>query len=323
MSSPGAFSLACPHCRFVWVDPYGQSLTCPNDDLIFSQVDGVWHFLLPERAAHLRQFMQEYETVRQAEGWGGPDPAYYRALPFRDGNGRYPTIWRIRAKSFRALQKHLLPPNTPQQCILDLGAGNGWLAYRLAQGGHSVAAVDLLINRVDGLGTHPYYDAAYLPLQAEFDRLPLANSQADLAIFNGAFHYATDYEETLREALRLLRPGGRLVIMDSPLYRDGRSGQQMVQEREEAFAARHGFRGNALPHKNYLTYNRLEQMAAALSLRWRFIQPYYGLRWAIRPWLARLRGHREPATFQLIIGERLNQTKSSMSLRDGFDPVNR
>jgi hypothetical protein len=44
-------------------------------------------------------------------------------------------------------------------------------------------------------------------------------------------------------------------------------------------------------------------LAAALSLRWRFIQPWYGLRWALRPWLARLRGHREPATFQLIIGE--------------------
>lgn len=318
-----AFFLACPQCHFVWAVPYGQTLTCPNDNLVFSQVDGIWQFLLPERAAHLRQFMQEYETVRQAEGWGGPDPAYYRALPFGDSNGRYAHIWRIRAKSYQALQKHLLPPNTPSQRILDLGAGNGWLAYRLAQAGHSVAAVDLLVNQVDGLGTHPYYDAAYLPLQAEFDRLPLADSQADLAIFNGAFHYATDYERTLRETLRLLRPGGHFVIMDSPLYQNGRSGQQMVQEREETFAAQYGFRGNALPNENYLTYQRLEQMAVTLSLRWRFIQPYYGLRWAIRPWLAHLRGHREPATFQLIVGQRLNQAKSSMSLRDGFAPVNR
>lgn len=323
MSSPSAFSLACPHCRFVWAVPYGQTLTCPKDGLVFSQVDGIWRFLLPERAADLRQFMQEYETVRQAEGWGGPDPAYYRALPFVAKNGRYATIWRIRAKSYQALQKHLLPPEVPPQRILDLGAGNGWLAYRLAQAGHGVAAVDLLVNRVDGLGTHPYYDAAYLPLQAEFDRLPLADSQADLAIFNGALHYATDYTRTLREALRLLRPGGRIVIMDSPLYRDKSSGQRMVQEREEAFAARYGFRGDALPNENYLTYGRLQQLAVTLSLRWRFIQPYYGLRWAIRPWLARLRGHREPAAFQLIIGERLDQAKSSMSLRDGFAPVNR
>ncbi len=298
-----AFSLACPLCHTPWTPPYGHTLTCPQDKLTFSQVDGIWRFLLPERAAHLRHFMQAYEQVRQAEGWGSADPAYYRALPFRDGNGRYPHIWHIRAQSFLALQKHLLPLETQPQRILDLGAGNGWLAYRLARLGHNVAAVDLLVNKVDGLGTHPYYDAAYLPLQAEFDQLPLADSQADLVIFNGAFHYATNYERTLNEALRLLKPQGRLVIMDSPLYRDGRSGRQMVQERQERFAAQYGFRGNALPHENYLTYDRLEQLAATLSLRWRFIQPYYGLRWAMRPWLARLRRSREPATFQLIVGE--------------------
>lgn len=303
MSPLDAFFLACPLCHAPWPPPYGPTLTCPHDRLTFNQADGIWRFLLPERAAHLRPFMQEYEQVRQAEGWGSADPAYYRALPFRDGNGRYRHIWHIRAQSFRALQKQLLPPGTPPQRILDLGAGNGWLAYRLAQLGHTAAAVDLLVNETDGLGTHRFYDAPYLPLQAEFDQLPLADSQADLVIFNGAFHYAMNYERTLSEALRLLRPQGRLVIMDSPLYRDGHSGQQMVQEREEAFASRHGFRGNALPHENYLTYDRLAQLAATLSLRWRFIQPSYGLRWALRPWLARLRRSREPATFQLIVGE--------------------
>lgn len=248
--------------------------------------------------------MQEYEQVRQAEGWGTPDPAYYRALPFQDTSGRYPDIWHIRTRSYHALQRHLLPPGTRPQHILDLGAGNGWLAYRLAQAGHQVAAVDLMINNVDGLGTHPYYDTTYLPLQAEFVRLPLAEAQADIAIFNGAFHYATSYEQTLQEVLRVLRPRGHIVIMDSPLYRDARSGQQMVQEREAAFEDRHGFRGNALPNENYLTEARLQQLAAALSLRWRIIKPFYGWRWAMRPWLARLRGRREPASFYLIIGTR-------------------
>jgi SAM-dependent methyltransferase/uncharacterized protein YbaR (Trm112 family) len=303
MSPLDAFTLACPLCRTAWPPPYSQSLVCPHDNLAFSRIDGIWRFLPPQRAADLRQFIQEYEQVRRAEGWGSADPAYYRALPFVDKNGRYAHIWHIRARSYRALLKRLPPPEIGPQRILDLGAGNGWLAYRLAQAGHQVAAVDLLVNSFDGLGAHAYYEAAYLPIQAEFDHLPLADAQADLVIFNGAFHYATSYERTLAEGLRLLRPQGRLVIMDSPLYRDGRSGRQMVREREEAFADTHGLRGNALPHENYLTYARLDQLAAALSLRWRFIQPWYGLRWAMRPWLARLRGHREPATFQLIIGE--------------------
>ncbi len=55
---------------------------------------------------------------------------------------------------------------------------------------------------------------------------------------------------------------------------------------------------------NYLTYERLAQVADALSLQWQVIRPFYGWRWAIRPWLARLRGHREPASFYLIVGQR-------------------
>jgi SAM-dependent methyltransferase len=303
MSQPDAFILACPLCHTPWETPYSESLTCQNDNLTFTCENGIWRFMLPERAAQLGQFMQEYEQVRQAEGWGGTDPAHYRALPFRDSSGRYSDIWRIRAQSYQAFHKQVLPPETSPKRILDLGAGNGWLAYRLAQAGHRVVAVDLLVNDVDGLGTYRYYDTPYLPLQAEFDRLPLADAQADVVVFNGSFHYATNYEKTLREVLRLLMPQGCVVIMDSPLYQDGRSGRQMVQEREDQFAVQYGFRGNALPHENYLTYERLEQIATALPLRWQFIQPHYGWRWAIRPWLARLRGHREPATFSLIVGE--------------------
>ena len=305
MLTADVFTLACPRCHTplpAAADP--TSRTCPRDGLTFRQFDGIWRFLLPQRAAHLSQFMQEYEQVRQAEGWGGPDAAYYRALPFVDRNGRYADIWRIRAQSFRVLGKRLLPPGMEPQRILDLGAGNGWLAHRLAQAGHAVAAVDLMTNATDGLGTHRYYDAAYLPLQAEYDHLPLAELQANLAIFNGSFHYATSYKHTLQEVLRVLRPQGRIVIMDSPLYRDGHSGQQMVQERQKSFAKQYGFGGNALPHENYLTYDRLAQLAAALSLQWQIIKPFYGWRWSIRPWLARLRGHREPASFYLIVGSR-------------------
>jgi hypothetical protein len=34
------------------------------------------------------------------------------------------------------------------------------------------------------------------------------------------------------------------------------------------------------------------------------VRPDYGLRWAIRPWMARLRRRREPASFRVIVGTR-------------------
>src|SRR5690606_9621320 len=140
--------------------------------------------------------------------------------------------------------------------------------YRLAARGHQVVAVDLLTNPFDGLGGAIYYDVAFTPVQADFDCLPPERHQVDPAVINSSLHYATAAGATLREALRVTRRDGRLVVMDSPLYHDPASGAQMVREREAHFAARYGFRSDALPHVNFLTYQKLGALAEALGLKW-------------------------------------------------------
>ncbi len=259
--------------------------------------------LLPEREATFQEFVEQYEAVRQAEGWGSESADYYRALPFEDLSGRHPGIWRMRAAAFHTLVAEIVEPLSSQKRrpikIVDAGAGNGWLAYRLAQRGHDVAAVDLLTNRADGLGAHAFYDAAFTPIQAEFLKLPLDEEQADLVIFAATLHYATAAAVALREAMRVLRPGGRLVVMESPTYRDPASGEQMVLEREERFEGTLGIRGDALESENYLTFDGIEELGRELGLSWERLMPDYGLRWRLRPFLARLLRSREPATFQI------------------------
>ena len=187
--------------------------------------------------------------------------------------------------------------------VLDLGAGNCWLANRLAQRDHDVVAVDLLTNKSDGLGAQRYYETTFTPIQAEFDRLPLASRQADIAIFNGSIHYSPNIEATLREALRVLRPDGVIVLLDSPIYRDPSSGTAMVAEREARFTAEFGFPSNSVQMENYLTLERLDRLSSNLGIHWNLHEPFYGIRWTLRPWLARLSGHREPARFLLITGK--------------------
>ena len=300
------FHWACPVCRTP-LTADAAHLCCPADGAIYECRDGIWRFLTPDREAHYEQFVREYQHVREAEGRGSLDAAYYRALPFADLSARFTTDWSIRARSFSAFTQKVVQPleHALQRPLitLDLGAGNGWLSYRLAQRGHLSAAIDLLTNPQDGLGVHVYYDAAFTPVQAEFDRLPFEAAQFDLAIFNASLHYAVNYETTLCEALRVLRPGGQIVILDSPVYRSGESGAQMVREREAAFTQAYGFASNALPSENYLTQQRLHALAEALHMRWIFIQPFYGWRWQLRPVLARLRGRREPARFAVIVGQ--------------------
>jgi SAM-dependent methyltransferase len=264
--------------------------------------------LVPEREVALARFMAEYETVRRGEGRGAADPAYYRALPFRDLSARFARDWKIRAASFRALVARVLTPLEARlgrgAVALDLGAGAGWLAYRLAQRGYTVLAVDLQTNAQDGLGAHVHYDAAFVPVQAEFDRLPVADAVADLVVFNAALHYATDFLATLRETLRVLRPGGVVAIVDSPVYGDRASGERMVREREAAFTRRFGFPSNALPSEHYLTYARIAELGAALDLTWQITRPRHGLRFALRRWKTRLLRGRESAALPLIVGRK-------------------
>jgi SAM-dependent methyltransferase len=165
-------------------------------------------------------------------------------------------------------------------------------------------AVDLQVNTWDGLGAHVHYPVSLTLAQAEFDHLPLQGQQVDLAIYNSSFHYSEDYVSTLSEALRCLKPGGRIVVLDSPIYRDPTSGSQMVREREQSFEAAYGFRSNALSSENFLTYDRLEELGRTLALRWTVHRPYYGVRWMLRPLIARIRGRREPARFALLVASR-------------------
>ncbi len=295
-------SFVCPRCKTGLNQTAPDELRCLQDGLTFHKVDGIWRFLLPEHIEYYARFIRDYETVRRFEGRGSADESYYRTLPYHASSD-----WKIRATSFNAFVKQVMIPieknKTPLQ-ILDLGAGNSWLSNQLAYRGHAVAAVDLTINDFDGLGCHRFYESTFIPVQAEFDYLPLPDKSVDIVLFNASLHYSVNYEQTLSEAQRVLDVDGKLIVLDSPVYHDASSGRSMVREREEQFTKRYGFASDSLQSENYLTYQRMDELAAKLGVTWRHIRPFYGIHWAVRPWLARLRNRREPAEFGLWVGSR-------------------
>ncbi len=298
----------CPRCRTTLERIAPDRVLCPQDGLEFRNVDGIWRFLLPESQAHYARFIADYEAVRRLEGRGSTSAEYYRALPFKDLSGRRRADWRIRVRSFNVLVKNVLTrlqaPLGRSLKVIDLGAGNGWLSNRLSAQGDRVVAVDLLVNGEDGLGAWKFYEHTFTAVQAEFNHLPVMDRFADAVIFNASFHYSENYAETLKEALRVLSPEGRIVILDSPVYRRGDSGEQMVREREEQFKEKYGFASDNLQSENYLTYTRLKGLGQELNLKWKFVTPFYGLRWMLRPIVAMLSRRREPAKFHLVVGRR-------------------
>jgi SAM-dependent methyltransferase len=298
----------CPRCQAKLERTAPDRVTCPQDGLEFRKEAGIWRFLLPESEAHYSRFIADYEAIRSYEQRGNTSPNYYRALPFKDLSGRYQADWRIRARSFNVLVKNVLtrlqnPLERPLK-ILDMGAGNGWLSNQLSAQGDRVIAVDLLVNEQDGLGAWRYYEHSFVPVQAQFDHLPVMDRFADAVIFNASLHYTENYAKALKEALRVVSNQGLIVIMDSPVYKRSTSGEKMVEERKKAFSARYGFASDSLQSENYLTYMRLRDLARELNITWKFLTPFYGLRWALRPLLAFLMRQREPAKFHVIVGKR-------------------
>ncbi len=174
---------------------------CNHCDARTHSKDGIWQAMAPNRLEYFSQFTKDYEHIRTAEGRGSQDADYYLALPFRDLSEKNSGQWHIRSASFQYIERYILTPLAASQIrplrILDLGAGNGWMSYRMALRGYSPVAVDLLVNNYDGLGAATHFSlrlhSLFPRVLAELDHLPFPNATSDVTLFNASFHYSEDY----------------------------------------------------------------------------------------------------------------------------------
>lgn len=91
--------------------------------------------------------------------------------------------------------------------FLDLGAGNAWAATWARAAGAQALAVDVsrrMLSRARERSPRPEL------VQASFEALPFADASIDVAFSMEALYYAEELERALREAARVLSPGGSL-----------------------------------------------------------------------------------------------------------------
>jgi SAM-dependent methyltransferase len=132
--------------------------------------------------------------------------------------------------------------------------------------------------------------------------LPFANGSFDVAVFNASLHYSSDYAKTLAEARRCVRPGGRLIVLETPVYRRREHGEMMRRERHEQFLKQYGTASDHVQSIEYLDLEMIESLAGELKIDWRIHKPWYGLAWHSRPLKAWWKKSRPPSRFWILEG---------------------
>ena len=107
---------------------------------------------------------------------------------------------------------HLLPALD----VVDIGCGDGYLTLETARWARSVIGVDrsdAVLDRARALAERRGIANAQWK-KGDLTRLPLADASVDVALLSQALHHARHPDDALEEAARVLRPGGRLLVLD-------------------------------------------------------------------------------------------------------------
>lgn len=135
--------------------------------------------------------------------------AYFDALAGKFGKTYLP------GRSWKALGESLLKL-MPPMVIADLGAGEGTFSQLLAQRAELVIAVDNSEKMVE-FGSRVAKENGYENLEYRLGGIeepPIEDDSVDLAFFSQSLHHAEKPAEAVAAAHRILKPGGRIVILD-------------------------------------------------------------------------------------------------------------
>ncbi len=119
---------------------------------------------------------------------------------------------------------HLLPPLK----AADLGCGEGYLTIEISRWARSVIAVDrspAVLKAARALASRR--KATNITWKkGDIERLPIPDAEVDVAILSQALHHAIEPERAVAEAVRILVPGGKLLVLDLAEH-----GEDWVRER--------------------------------------------------------------------------------------------
>jgi SAM-dependent methyltransferase len=139
----------------------------------------------------------------------------------------------------------------PGETVLDLGSGPGFDSFLAAQKVGKkgrVIGVDMTPEMIAKARENAHkgkYDNVEFRL-GEIEQLPVEDNSVDIVISNCVINLSPDKEKVFKEAYRVLKPGGRLMVSDLVLLKEL---PESVKKSEEAYV---GCIAGAMLKKDYI-----------------------------------------------------------------------
>jgi ubiquinone/menaquinone biosynthesis C-methylase UbiE len=133
--------------------------------------------------------------------------SYYDSCPGTNGRAESEDLWR--EELIRVV------PTGGNIKILDVGTGTGFLSFLLEKEGHEITAVDFSVKMLEVARAKGAARGSRISfVRADAEALPFEPETFDAVVSRFLLWTLPDPQRALKEWKRVLRPGGKIVVID-------------------------------------------------------------------------------------------------------------
>lgn len=162
------------------------------------------------------------EIIDEQKGWAELVNAVENTeelmLSLPDGIGEHKSAWASMAVNFHYMWSQL--QLTGQERVLDLGSGRCWATRYFSHKGCQAVGLDIILTKYVGLLTSDIYinheNIYFDRILGDMNNTPFQGESFDIIFMAATMHHSSDLGATMKQVESLLKPGGKLVLINEP-----------------------------------------------------------------------------------------------------------